>query len=124
MNERPLSPHLQVYRLPLTAWISISHRMAGVILSAGAVFWVVFLMETVRGEHHYLAIQSLLNSTLGQLALWLWLYVLCFHLCHGVRHLIWDAGHGFRRETLTRHAAYELLASVLLILGLFVSGHL
>lgn len=123
MSERPLSPHLQVYRLPLTALISISHRLAGVVLSAGAVFWVIFLMELAQGEPQYLAMQALLSAPLGQVLLWVWLYVLCLHLCHGIRHLIWDTGHSFQRETLLRYASLELLASVLLTLGLFISAH-
>jgi len=115
MSERPLSPHLQVYRLPITALLSISHRIAGVLLSIGAVFWVVFLMAVAQGEGQYALAQAALDSFLGRLLLWGWIYALFFHLCHGVRHLIWDTAHGLERETLERHAYLELAASALLI---------
>jgi len=120
MSERPLSPHLQVYRLPLTAVLSITHRITGVVLSIGLVLWAVCLMAIAEGEAQFAWIQAVLRSIPGQLLLWAWLFSLFIHLSHGVRHLIWDTGHGFDRETLDRYAYLEVVASVLLTLGLFL----
>ncbi|CAL1239645.1 succinate dehydrogenase, cytochrome b556 subunit [Candidatus Methylocalor cossyra] len=120
MNERPLSPHLQVYRLPVTALLSITHRITGVALSIGVVFWVLFLMAVAQGETQYHLAQALLRSVPGRILLWLWLYALFFHLCHGVRHLIWDTVHGFERDTLRRHSYLEIAASIVLTLGLWL----
>lgn len=120
MSERPLSPHLQVYRLPLTAVLSITHRMTGVLLSVGLVFWAVCLMAVAEGEARFLWVQAILRSVPGILLLWAWLFSLFFHLSHGLRHLIWDTGHGFNRENLDRYAYLELVGAVLLTLGLFV----
>ena len=114
MNQRPLSPYLQVYRLPLTAILSIIHRATGVFLVAGVILLVVCLMAVAEGAQQYATVQSFLRSHLGRLFLWSWLYALFFHLCHGVRHLIWDTGHGFCRATLNRYAFLELAASVVL----------
>lgn len=119
MSERPLSPHLQVYRLPLTAILSITHRFTGVFLSIGAVLWVVFLMAVAQGEAQYALAQAVLDSIPGRLLLWGWIFALLFHLCHGVRHLVWDTVHGLERETLARYAWLEIGASVLLTLGVF-----
>ncbi len=115
MNERPLSPHLQVYRLPLTAWVSITHRATGVFLSLGMILLVVFLLALAQGPGSFALVHAFLQSLVGQLFLWAWIYSLLFHLCHGLRHLIWDTGHGFERETLNRFAAYEIFASLLLV---------
>jgi succinate dehydrogenase / fumarate reductase cytochrome b subunit len=120
MSERPLSPHLQVYRLPLTAILSITHRMTGVLLSVGLVFWAVCLMAVAEGEARFVWVQAILRSVPGILLLWIWLFSLFFHLSHGIRHLIWDTGHGFNRESLDRYAYLELVGAVLLTLGLFV----
>ncbi|MBP1151093.1 MULTISPECIES: succinate dehydrogenase, cytochrome b556 subunit [Methylocaldum] len=120
MSERPLSPHLQIYRLPLTAVLSITHRITGVLLSVGLVFWAVCLMAVAEGEAQFAWIQAVLRSLPGQLLLWAWLFSLFFHFSHGVRHLIWDTGHGFDRDTLDRYAYLELVAAVLLTLGLFL----
>jgi succinate dehydrogenase / fumarate reductase cytochrome b subunit len=114
MRERPLSPHLQVYRLPITAMLSISHRATGVFLSLGAIFWVAYLMAAAQGDDSFATVQSLLNSIPGRLGLWVWVYSLMFHLCHGIRHLVWDTVHGLDREVLERHAYLELAASVAL----------
>ena len=115
MNERPLSPHLQVYRLPLTAWLSITHRATGVFLSLGMILLVILLLAVAQGPESFASIRSFLQSFIGRLLLWGWIYSLLLHLCHGLRHLIWDTGHGFERETLNRFAAYELMASVILV---------
>ena len=115
IKERPLSPHLQVYRLPLTAWVSITHRATGVFLSLGMILLVVFLLAIAQGSESFALVHSCLQSLAGRLFLWGWIYSLLFHLCHGFRHLIWDTGHGFERETLNRFAAYEIAASLLLV---------
>lgn len=115
-QQRPLSPHLQAYRLPLTGIISITHRMTGVALSAGLIFVVYLLVVVAGGEAGYLALQTTMNSVLFRLLYLLFVYALSFHLCHGVRHLIWDAGASFQRDSLTKFALAELIASVLLTL--------
>ncbi len=118
-NNRPLSPHLQVYKLPLTGIISITHRMTGVFLSLGLVFVIWMLQGIASGESAFLQIQSVLHYPLVQLILWGFIYALFFHLCHGIRHLIWDAGYSFNRETMDKYAIFELLASVVLTATVF-----
>ncbi len=113
-NNRPLSPHLQVYKLPLTGIVSITHRMTGVFLSLGLIFVIWMLQSIASGESAFLQIQSVLNYPLVQIILWGFIYALFFHLCHGIRHLIWDAGYSFNRETMNKYAIIELLASVIL----------
>lgn len=113
-NNRPLSPHLQIYKLPITGLISITHRMTGVFLIIGlmGVVWLIAQLKT--GMLDYLAMQTLLQTPLFKLTLSGFIYALMFHLCHGVRHLIWDFGHSFSRENLTRYAQIELGASLIL----------
>lgn len=112
MNERPLSPHLQIYRLPPTALLSITHRVTGALILLGLVLWVACLIAAADGPERYAVAQYWLRSIAGRIFLLLWTFSLFLHLCHGVRHLIWDTGHGFARETLNRHAWLELLASL------------
>ncbi|MEO1881419.1 MAG: succinate dehydrogenase, cytochrome b556 subunit [Methylococcales bacterium] len=115
-NNRPLSPHLQVYKLPLTGIISITHRMTGVILALGLIGYVFSFYCILQGNEHYLALQSFLNSTLISIAVWLFVYALFFHLCHGIRHLIWDVGKSFDRDDMDRNAMIELAVSLVLTL--------
>ena len=119
-HNRPISPHLQVYKLPLTGIISITHRMTGVMLALGLVFFAYVLSAIAAGPDAYETMQSLMNATIFQLVYWAFIYALFFHLCHGVRHLIWDAGKGFERDTLNQYALYELLASLILTLATFL----
>ena len=118
--RRPLSPHLQVYRLPLTGLISITHRMTGVMLSMGLVLFLAVLFVMACGETTYVGMQDLMRFWLFKLVYWGFIYALFFHLCHGIRHLIWDVGKTFDRATLDRFALYELAVSAVLMLITFI----
>lgn len=115
--NRPLSPHLQVYKLPLTGLISITHRMTGVALSLGLLLVVYMLFMIAMGVEAYASLQQLLQWWLVKLIYVGLLYALFFHLCHGVRHLIWDAGKSFDKHTLQQYALVELIAAVVLTGG-------
>ena len=119
-NNRPISPHLQVYKLPLTGIISITHRLTGLLLSAGLIFFVCIISSVADGADTYRAMQVLTDLWLVKLIYWGFIYALFFHLCHGVRHLIWDAGKSFERDTLNRYAMIELVASLALTLVILI----
>jgi len=115
-NNRPLSPHLQVYKLPLTGIISITHRMTGVVLALGLVLYVFSFFTILQGNEAYLNLQSILDNFLLRIAAWFFIYALFFHLCHGIRHLIWDVGAGFDKDDMDRNALIELALSFVLTL--------
>lgn len=98
-TERPLSPHLQVYRLPLTAILSILHRMTGVALMGGTLLLAWWLIAAASGPAAFAAVQWVIGSWLGLLVLFGWSVALFFHLLNGIRHLFWDAGLGFDLKT-------------------------
>ena len=112
-ENKPLSPHLQIYRLPLTALLSISHRFTGAFLGLGALLLIAVLAAAASGSDAYESVHVLVTSWLGQLLLLLWTLALYFHLCNGIRHLIWDAGYGFELD-----AAQKSSWSVLFVAGL------
>ncbi len=113
-EHRPLSPHLQIYRLPLTVVLSILHRISGVFLAFAYAVFVVLICLAAVGEDAYLPMQSLLSGWFGKLMLLLATMALYFHLCAGVRHLFWDAGVGFELRTVDRSAVSILLVALLL----------
>lgn len=119
-KNRPISPHLQVYKLPLTGIISISHRLTGMLLSAGLIFFVYIISSVAGGANKYIEMQALMRVGLIKLIYWGFIYALFFHLCHGVRHLIWDTGKSFDRDTLNRYAVMELGASLALTLIILI----
>ncbi len=113
-QQRPLSPHLQVYRLPLTAIISITHRMTGAVLAVGLLAMPVILLMIASGPAAFDLLQSLIDTTFGTIVLIAWSYALFFHLCHGIRHLCWDLAKGFEHDQLHRLALIELALSALI----------
>jgi len=119
-SSRPKSPHLQVYKLPLTGLISISHRITGVLLSAGLLLVVALFCALSQGSDSYAAMQSFANSGLIKLVYWGFIYALFFHLCHGVRHLVWDIGEGFEPDKLNLYAKLELTAAFVLTLATWI----
>lgn len=114
MSQRPLSPHLQIYRLPLTALLSISHRITGVGLVAGLLLGMTLLVLAALGPDYFTPIEKFLQSLPSRLLIWCWIYALCFHFCHGIRHLFWDSGHGLEKHQLMKHNLIEIAASILL----------
>lgn len=98
-RPRPLSPHLQVYRLPLSALTSIAHRASGVALTAGAFVLVAWLLVAATHEPCFDCLQTAFATPIGMLALAGWVLAFYYHLCAGIRHLVWDAGFGFAKES-------------------------
>ena len=91
-HQRPLSPHLQVYRLPMLAVISFTHRATGVFLSVAALIIPLLLITLACGEDAYLQLQTYLSAWYGKAFLFALSLAMCFHLLNGIRHLFWDAG--------------------------------
>ena len=116
MNQtnRPLSPHLQVYRPQLTSVLSISHRATGVALGAGSVMLALWLLALAGGPDSFATASAILGSIPGKLLMFLFTYALFYHLCNGVRHLFWDAGYGFELETAYASGKAVLAASAVL----------
>jgi succinate dehydrogenase / fumarate reductase cytochrome b subunit len=129
VRERPLSPHLQVYRLTLTMAMSIVHRITGAALYFGTIVFVAWLLAAASGPASYDWIQSAFGSILGQLVLVGFLWALIHHALGGVRHLIWDAAWGLDpvwRERLTMGTIVGSVVLTIVIwgigLGLFLAS--
>jgi succinate dehydrogenase / fumarate reductase, cytochrome b subunit len=119
-HSRPTSPHLQIYKLPLTGLISITHRITGVLLSAGLLLVVCVFYAISQGADTYAAMQGVASFWLVKLMYWGFIYALFFHLCHGVRHLFWDFGEGFEPSLLDKYAKIELAAAFVLTLATWI----
>lgn len=98
-DNRPLSPHLGIYRWQITMTMSILHRATGVALAVGSLALVWWLVAAGMGPQEYAQVERFFGSGLGQFLLWGWTFSFFYHLCNGVRHLCWDAGWGFQIKT-------------------------
>lgn len=92
--ERPLSPHLQIYRIQLTSLMSITHRMTGVGLVLSLHMWVFWLWSIGNCPEGYAWMMERLHHPLASLVLWVSVWSLMYHAWNGVRHLLWDVGYG------------------------------
>lgn len=116
-SNRPLSPHLQVYRLPMTAIMSISHRITGAILAGGTLLITAFLVAAMMGEAPYETVRAFAGSWFGLLILAGWSFCLYYHLCNGIRHLIWDTAKMLEKSQAAISGWIVLAATVLLTAG-------
>ncbi|EHQ53220.1 MULTISPECIES: succinate dehydrogenase, cytochrome b556 subunit [Ectothiorhodospira] len=91
-DNRPLSPHLQVYRPQMTSVLSILHRITGVILSVASLILVYWLAALAAGPEAFARAEALLHGWIGIAILIPVTLALFYHLCAGIRHLVWDAG--------------------------------
>lgn len=112
--SRPLSPHLQVYRLPLAAVLSITHRITGIGLSLGMLLITWWLTAAAYGPDSYDQAMSYIASPLGLLILLGFSVALFFHLCNGIRHLLWDAGRNYEIAETKRGNVYVIIGTIVL----------
>lgn len=112
--RRPLSPHLQVYRPQITTVLSILHRATGIVLSAGTLLLVWWLVAAARGEAAYATVSGFLRSPVGLLLLFGWTATLWYHFCSGLRHLAWDAGWGYTLPVVHRSGWTVVIAAAVL----------
>ena len=98
--RRPLSPHLQIYRLQITSVLSIFHRITGVALATGTLLMTAWLVSAATSPDLFYSVQAFIFSWLGTLLLFGWTVALFFHFFNGIRHLVWDAGYGFDKSML------------------------
>ena len=123
-DNRPLSPHLQIYRWPLSMLTSILNRITGVGLGVGTLVLVYWLIAAAAGPENFDTAQALLGSWIGRLLLFGWTWALFFHLCNGIRHMAWDAGWGFAIPTIDATGWFVMFASVLMTLVAWVMGYM
>jgi succinate dehydrogenase / fumarate reductase cytochrome b subunit len=115
--QRPLSPHLQVYRWGITMWLSSLHRITGLLLSAGAFALAVWLIAIASGPQSYASAQQVFASGAFKVLLVGWTFCFFLHLANGVRHLFWDVGAGFDPKTIRSSGWTVIVVTVLATAG-------
>jgi succinate dehydrogenase / fumarate reductase cytochrome b subunit len=121
-SARPLSPNIQIYRPQLTSVLSITNRITGIFLSIGAIGIVVWLIAAANGPQPYAAVQGAIKSWIGQIVLFGCTFAFFLHLCGGIRHLVWDAGHGFALRSIYVSGWAVVAASVMLTVAAWVAS--
>ena len=119
-TERPLSPHISIYRWPITMMLSILHRGTGLAMAAGFLVLATWLASAAAGAAEYGEFAALMSTTIGRLLLIAWSFAFFFHLANGIRHLAWDAGRGLEKAQANSSAWFALVAATVATVLLWV----
>jgi len=125
-RARPLSPHMTIYRWPVTMATSIVHRATGLALSAGTILLCWWLIAIASGTEAFNEFTNLAATPLGEVILFGFVWSLAYHLLNGVRHLAWDLGYGFAVSTANMTGVFVIVGSIVLAIGAFAlayAGH-
>ncbi len=122
-SDRPLSPHLQIYKPMLTMTLSIVHRLTGAVLYFGTLLLCWWLIAAAVGPEYFAYVQDFMGSYLGRFILFGYTWALIHHMLGGLRHLIWDTGHGFELPTAELMARLTIGGSVITTLAVWVAGY-
>ena len=126
MRERPLSPHLTIYRWPVTMMTSITHRATGMALSVGALILAWWLVSISNGPEGWQSFHAIMDTIPGLIVLFGITWSLCYHFFSGLRHLAWDLGYGFKKQVAERNSVIVFALSFLAALAVFAivwTGH-
>jgi len=118
-RERPLSPHLQVYRWQIQMATSILHRATGIFLSVGALIIAGGLLALMMGPESWNCFTGHAGSWYGKLFLFAWSWSFAYHLCNGIRHIVQDFAIGFRIATFIRSSWMSVIGSLLITLAVW-----
>ena len=119
-NHKPLSPHLSVYQWSITMILSILHRITGIILSIGLILFVIWLTMLSGDIISYQKFITIMQSFPGKSLLIGLSYAFFFHLCNGMRHLVWDCGKGFEKNIVYLSSWLILILSFVLNSSIFI----
>ena len=114
MSQRPLSPHLGVYKFMYTMSLSILHRITGCAAAVGFLLFVWWLMALASGPAAYASAMNALATPFAKLLLVGFTFSFIYHFCNGIRHLVWDTGRGLERAQARRSGLVVTIASLLL----------
>ncbi len=121
--ERPLSPHLQIYRPMLTMMMSIAHRITGASLAVGFALLTWWLVAVSIGPEAYAVVNQFFSGLIGRLLLFLFTWALIHHMLGGIRHLIWDTGTGLDKTSIEVFAWLTIISSIVLTVLIWVVGY-
>jgi succinate dehydrogenase / fumarate reductase cytochrome b subunit len=121
-RERPLSPHLQVYRWQIQMLTSILHRGTGIVLAAGALLIAAGLLSLMLGPDAWNCFSAHAGAWYGQVFLFGWSWAFAYHLCNGIRHVVQDFGHGFSIPAFVRSSWLSIIGSFVITAIIWIAA--
>ncbi len=120
--DRPLSPHIQIYKPQITSVMSILHRIPGAALAAGTLLLTWWLFAALSGVHAFGVFEAFRSSLIGQVMMFGWLFSFVYHFFNGIRHLKWDMGYGIEMKRVYRSGYFAIAATVILTLMIWLTA--
>jgi succinate dehydrogenase / fumarate reductase cytochrome b subunit len=122
VKNRPLSPHIQVYKMPLSAKLSILHRLTGIALAGASVILVVWLFSLAYLSDISASLYHLFQTIPGKVVLIGFTFAFFYHFCNGIRHLFWDIGKGYEIDTVNKSGIFAVIAAIVLTAVVWILG--
>jgi succinate dehydrogenase / fumarate reductase cytochrome b subunit len=119
-----MSPHLQIYRMPITAILSVLHRGTGAVLFIGLLLMIWVLVAVATGADSWQTAHSFLSSWFGILVLFGFTFSLYYHFCNGIRHLLWDIGKGLSIAEVHKSAWVVIISTFVLTLMTWIIAYI
>ena len=113
-DKRPVNLDIGTISLPITAWVSLMHRVSGVFLFAGIALLIWMLDQSLTSQESFEALKECLASPLAKCAVWFVMAGLIYHTVAGVKHLIMDIGIGESMEGGVLGAKLTIATSIVL----------
>jgi|SRR5690606_30733112 len=121
-TQRPLSPHLQIYRLSTSMLMSILHRMTGGALYFGSVLLAIWLVAVASGPDVFNFVNGLFGTLPGRIVLFGYTWALVHHMMGGIRHFIWDTGRGLGIPSVNFLSWASIVSSVMLTIAVWAGA--
>ncbi|NVK17177.1 MAG: succinate dehydrogenase, cytochrome b556 subunit [Methylocystaceae bacterium] len=122
-GNRPLSPHMKIYKFPMNGLMSGAHRVTGVLLSAGTLFFAYWLIAAAYGPESYATAQAFFGSWFGQIVMLGYTFCMYYHLVNGVRHLRWDMVTGLEKQDLIASGRVGIAVTAILTVATWIIGY-
>lgn len=122
-RERPLSPHLTIYKWPVTMTVSILHRVTGAALYFGSALIAWWLVAASTSQSYFDFTSAVFGSVIGRTVLLGYTWALVHHMLGGIRHLVWDTGAGLEKHNASNTARLQIVAGIVLTLLIWVAGY-
>lgn len=123
-RQRPLSPHLGIYRFIPTMAMSILHRITGAALYFGTLLVAWWLIAAATSQSYFEFVNGIFGSWFGRIVLLGYTWALVHHLLGGIRHLVWDTGYGIEKRTSTIYAHATWIGSVVITILIWIIAYM
>ena len=121
-EKNPLSPHLQIYKWHISSFLSITHRIVGVLNAAAITLICFFIIFLSFGETNFESFKNILQSFIGKFLIIMLCWSFSYHALNEIRHLVWDFGYGYDLKISRITGVITIIGSFVLPISIYFIG--